>query len=157
MKKGFSLAELMVTVAILSVVALGIYNTLGVGSRSFYMEANHLELQQQARNALIRLVYELRQASSASIAVTVVSATSDRIVFNTQSALGVKYYLSGTRLVREFPAGTIKTVADNIGYLKFTPTPATNPTTLKIDTHADKTFFRTISFPLTETIKLRNG
>ncbi len=157
MKKGFTLPELMITIAIFSVIAIGIYNTLGGGSRSYYMEVTHLELQQQARNALNRMVHEMREASRASVTVTVLSATSDRIVFNTPSSLGVQYYLSGNNLVREFPTGTIKPVASNIAYLKFTPTPSTNPATLKIDTHSDKTFLGTMSFHLTETVKLRNG
>jgi prepilin-type N-terminal cleavage/methylation domain-containing protein len=152
-KKGVSLVEVLMTVVIFGALSIGFYGLWNLGNRTFYADSNLVELQQQARNGLDRMVRDLRQAVTSSVSITTISASSDRVTFNTISSTGVKYYLSGTQLIREYPSGTLTPVAHNISYLKFTLTSRL----LKIEIHADKNFFQTISVPLVEKVRLRNA
>jgi prepilin-type N-terminal cleavage/methylation domain-containing protein len=153
MKNGFTLVEVMVTTIIVGVIGVGFYGVLHTGSNTYYMDSNTLELQQQARNGLDRMVRELRQASAASAVITSSSSSSYKVVFNTPTVTGIQYYLTGTQLTREYPAGTKITIASEISYLKFT---LSSPT-LTIEIHAGKTFFRPLLFSLIETVTLRNA
>ena len=149
--KGFTLVETMISMLILSVVLLGVYGVLNTGQKVCAKDFVLLEVQEQARNAMARIVKDVRQSSAATI--TVISASNHRLTFTIPSATGVQYYLNGTNLVREFPAGTMVNVASNIGLLTFTQT----GTILQIQVRADKAFFSsTTSFSLVEKVRLRN-
>ncbi len=98
-----------------------------------------------------RIVREVR--GSSTTAITVINADSDKITVTTPAASGLMYYLSGTNLVREYPAATTVNVANSIGRLKFT----ISGSLLQIDVRADvSTFGQTVSFPLVEKVRLRN-
>ncbi|MBI3602399.1 MAG: prepilin-type N-terminal cleavage/methylation domain-containing protein [Candidatus Omnitrophica bacterium] len=149
--KAFTLVETMLCVLILSFVLLGVYGTLATGNALYTKDSTLLDMQQQTRNAMDRIVREVRQASSQT--VTSISASSYKIVFSIPTATGVQYYLSGTNLIRQAPSGSTTTVASNIALLKFT----LNGTLLQIQIQASKTIYNnTISFPLTEQVRLRN-
>ena len=110
-------------------------------------------MEQQTRNAIDRIVRQVRQASSQTITANYNSTTNDKIVFTIPTATGIQYYLNGTNLVREYPAGTTYNIASNISLLKFTLTGSL----LQIQVNANKTMYsQTISFLLTEKVRLRN-
>ncbi len=149
--KGVTLVESMVCIAVLSFVLLCVYGTLVTGNAIFAKDTTLLDMQQQARNGMDRIVREVRQSSSQTI--TNSSSTSYKIVFSIPTAAGIQYYLSGTNLIREYPAGTTRTVASNISLLKFT----LNGTLLQIQVQASKTIYNsTVMFPLTQQVRLRN-
>jgi hypothetical protein len=84
----------------------------------------------------------------------VVDANSDTITFTTPTANGVQYYRSNNQVVREYPSGTTRVVANRIARLKFT----LSGSVLKIDLRADQTSQgRTFSFSLSEKVRIRNG
>ena len=150
-KKGYTLVEALISVLILSFILLGVYGVLHTGNTIITNDNALLEMQQQARNAMDRIVREVRESSTQTI--TVIDADSDNISFTTPNETGIQYYRSGTNLVREYPPGTAKNVASNIAYLKFTLVGAL----LKISLRADKRIYtKTVSFPLTENVRLRN-
>ena len=141
----------MFCVVVLSFVLLGVYGTLETGNTIYTKDNALLDMQQQARNAMDRMVREVHQSSSQTI--TSISASSYKIVFSIPTATGVQYYLSGTNLIRQAPSGSTTTVASNISLLIFT----LNGTLLQIQIQADKTIYQhIISFPLTEQVRLRN-
>ena len=154
--KGYTLVETVITVALLSVILLGAYGVLHTGNVVVNKDLTLLDMQQQTRNAIDRIVREVRQASSQTITTNYNSTTNDKIAFKIpQIAIGtqVKYYLSGTNLVREDAAGATQNIASNINLLKFTLAGSL----LQIQVRADKTMFaNTISFPLIEKVRLRN-
>lgn len=151
MSKGFTLVEALLSMAILTIVLLGVYGVLKTGNTVIFNDAVRVELQQQARNAMDRLVREVRQASSHI--VTTINANHDRLTVTIPSASNILFYLSGTNFVREYPAGTIKTLASDISYLKF----STSGSVLTINVRASKTQYnRTITVPLMEKVRLRN-
>ena len=151
--QGYTLVEIIVTMAILSFILLGVYGVLQTGNTVFIKDTALLDMQQQTRNAIDRIVREVRQASSEIISTNINGTTNDRITFTIPTAAGIKYYLTGTDLIREYPAGTTKKLASNIGLLKFTVAGSL----LQIQARADKTIYaQVISFPLTERVRLRN-
>ena len=152
--KGYTLVELIVVLLLLSVILIGVYGTLITGNNIYIRDITLLDMEQQTRNAVDRIVREVRQASSQVITTNFNNTTNDKIVFTIPTATGIQYYLSGTNLVREYPAGTIRNVASNISLLKFTLTSSL----LQIQVRADKVIYstNTISFPLVEKVRLRN-
>ncbi len=68
--RGFSMVEVMVSMAILAMIALAIYGLLEAGTNSYNSTARKDTLQAAARNALDRLAEEIRTANPASTAFT---------------------------------------------------------------------------------------
>jgi type II secretory pathway component PulJ len=148
---GFTLVEALLSMSILAFVMMCAYGVLKTGNTLMTNDNALVDMQQQARNAMDRISREVRQSSSRT--VTVINANSDRITFTTPTAVNIMYYLTGTTLVREYPANTRTNVASNIARLKFT----VSGSTLLIDVRADKTLFaKTVSFPLVQKIRVRN-
>lgn len=81
---GFSLAELLVSLAVLALLLGGIFGILHSGVRTYGWGAERLEAQQSVRVALERIVKELREAgydpTAAGIA-PIVAAAPDRVTF----------------------------------------------------------------------------
>ncbi len=71
-QKGFSLIELMVVVVILSLVILGLVTFFTGGARSWIAGQSQLEAQRNARQAMDRMVREIREGKN----ITTGSATS---------------------------------------------------------------------------------
>ncbi len=148
---GFTLIEALMCIMIFSVILLGAYGVLATGNTVRTNDNALVEVQQQARNAMGRIVREVRQSSTHSIVA--LGANNYKITFTTPAAAGIMYYLSGTNLVREYPVNTKTNIASNIALLKFT----LSSTLLQIDIRSEKSLFnKIISFPLTEKVRLRN-
>ncbi len=150
-KQGFSLVELLIAMSIFIFMLLVAYGVLKTGNTIYTTDTIYLDMQQQARNGLERIIREVRESSTQ--AITTLDANNDRITFTTPNETGIQYYRSGTNLVREYPSGTVKIVASNIAYLKF----SLSGSLLQISVRADKAYSsRTISFLLVEKVRLRN-
>jgi len=67
MRKGFTLIEILVSIAILSVVIAGIFAVLNIGDMTWHSDMGVVNLQQQARQAMGSMVREIRQASDITI------------------------------------------------------------------------------------------
>ncbi len=150
-QQGYTLVEALISVLIMSVMLLGVYGVLQTGNTLITNDNAAVETGQQVRNAMDRIMREVRESSAATIST--LSATNKKITFTTPNETNIQYYLSGTNLVREYPSGTVKTIASSIGSLGFSLTGSL----LKIDIRGDKTYFgKTISLYLTEKVRLRN-
>ncbi len=151
-KKGFSFIEIMIVIAIFSMIGGGVFQIFSLGQKVYLTESALLDLQGYSRNAMDRMVREIRAASS--VTVTAVNTNVDSITFTTPSATGVQYYLSGNRIIREYPSGTTRIIAHDVARLKFTLTGSV----LQIELRADKTVLgRAFSFTAKEKVRLRNG
>lgn len=90
--KGFSLIELMVTVVILGLIVLGLVTFFTGGVRSWIAGQSQLEAQRNARQAIDRMVREIREAKD-----IVDSSTSSEIIFNTPWSTNLKYSWLGNK------------------------------------------------------------
>ena len=143
---------MFLVVTIFSFALMALYSIMLISNRSYFVDANYVELEQQARNSLDRMMREVRGAIKSSISITTVSATSDRLTFSKSGQSGIEYYLSGNQLIREY-SGTAKVVANNIGYLKF----SLSGSLLTINLKAEKNFFQLLSTPYKVQVRLRSG
>jgi len=94
-QRGFTLAELLVVVAILGLMLAGLVLVQQQGQQSYLMGAHRVEAQQNARVALDLMVRELRSAQT----VTVIPSGTD-ITFVDKNGLTIQYQLSGTTINR---------------------------------------------------------
>ncbi|MFW5872608.1 MAG: PulJ/GspJ family protein [bacterium] len=62
--KGFTLIEMMVTVAVLSIIILGLVAFFSGGMRSWVSGQNQLKAQREARQAMDQMVREIREGES---------------------------------------------------------------------------------------------
>lgn len=101
-ERGFSLAELLVAIAVLGFVMAGILALQQSGQLAYLTGAARVEVQQNARVALDLVMSELRSALSITAAANCNNAASgtDDITFVTQDNAIVRYRRNGTDLER---------------------------------------------------------
>src|SRR5262249_59277643 len=97
---GFSLAELLVVMAVLGLMLAGILAVQMQGQYSYLMGSSRVEAQQNGRVALELMVRELRSAQSVT---AIPSATN--MTFVDENGVTIQYQLSGSTLNRR-SAGT---------------------------------------------------
>lgn len=90
-QKGFSLIEMMVVVGILGVIVLGLVTFFTGGTKSWVAGQYQLTAQRNARQAMDRMVREIREASDIKASFT----SSIEINFNTPWNTDLKYSWSG--------------------------------------------------------------
>lgn len=90
-QKGFSLIEMMVVVAVLGVIVLGLVTFFTGGTKSWVAGQYQLTAQRNARQAMDRMVREIREASD----IIASSTSSIEINFNTPWSTDMKYSWSG--------------------------------------------------------------
>ncbi len=151
MKKGFTFVEFLITILLFGMISAGVAQIFTLGNSVYTVEMALADLQSHGRNAMDRMVREIR--ASSSVAVTVIDADSDLITFTTPTVTGTKYYRSSNLLVRENSSGTMTNIASNITRLKFTLTGSV----LKIDLRAGQTTMgRPLTYSLSQKVRLRN-
>jgi len=158
--KGFTLVEFLVSAVILSIIVIGIYGVLNVGNIMYYSDIGLLELQQNARQGMEKMINELREASN--IQISTLDDNSDQIVFNNYKGVGIEYYrdindLNGdgivNQIIRQDPSGSREVLANNITRLKF----LLSSPYLTIEVKAEKSVRQIpLSFSLKENVALRN-
>jgi len=90
-QKGFSLIEMMVVVVVLGVIVLGLVTFFTGGTKSWVSGQHQLTAQRNARQAMDRMVREIREASD----IIANSTSSIEINFNTPWNTDLKYSWSG--------------------------------------------------------------
>ena len=102
-QKGFSLIEMMVVVVILGLIVLGLVTFFTGGVKSWVAGQSQLEAQRNARQAMDRMVREIREGKN--ITNNSYDSDGDTIVLSiptlgSEPAYDVTYNLSGTTIVR---------------------------------------------------------
>jgi len=92
-QKGFSLIEMMVVVVILGLIVLGLVTFFTGGTKSWVAGQYQLAAQRNARQAMDRMVREIREASD----IIANSTTSKEINFNTPRDPNLNYSWSGKK------------------------------------------------------------
>ena len=94
-KKGFSLIEMMVVVVILGLVVLALVTFFTGGTISWMAGQSQLKAQREARQAIDRMVREIREANKIYS-----TSISDEIYFHTPFDGDISFSLSGRDLKR---------------------------------------------------------
>lgn len=112
--KGLTLIELVVTATILSILLGGIYGILGGTLKLWQHGSEKIDIQQNARIALNMMEMDIRRAS---MVYNYSSANSMYINVDNQQ---LRYYLSGTQLLKAATGQGNNPVAYNVSKLQFT-------------------------------------
>jgi len=160
MDKGFTLMEVLISVAILSIIFAASYAVLLTGHNTWFVGLDMSELQSQLRLGSSYIIREFREATVFSI--TPVDADDDTLVFTTPSETAISYYRDindlnndglTNQIIREYPSGTRRVVANNISSLRF----SSSGELLQVNMAAAKTSKgRTLQVSLAEKVRARN-
>ena len=112
-QKGFSLIEMMVVVVILGLIVLGLVTFFTGGTKSWVAGQYQLAAQRNARQAMDRMVREIREASD----IIANSTTSKEINFNTPWNSNLNYSWSGKKWDPVFE--DINSLINNVQILTF--------------------------------------
>jgi len=93
-QKGFSLIEMMVVVVILGLIVLGLVTFFTGGAKSWVAGQSQLEAQRNARQAMDRMVREIREGSE------ITTDTDTKIIFDTPWVTEITYELLVNTLYR---------------------------------------------------------
>jgi prepilin-type N-terminal cleavage/methylation domain-containing protein len=153
-RKGYTLVEVFISIAILSLIVGAVYVVLNFGTVSWHSEVGLLVVHQQARQAIDGMSREIRQSKESDITINV---AGDRIdFFIPDSTNSISYYISSGQIVREHPIGTQRVLLDGVTSLDFSPNPFSGDT-VQIDITATRVVFgRSLSVSLTQKVRLRN-
>lgn len=154
-RKGFTFAETMVSALIFGMLAVGILSVLIVGQKAWHSDIGKAELQQQARLAMDGMTREVREGSSADIAQPADGANGGQLDFTTSESAGtISYYLDGNQLIREYPAGSERILANDVEAIDF----SLSGDVLTIELDLGKSVYGAdLDFSLKEQVRLRNG
>lgn len=155
MNKAFTLLELMVSILIMTVMVFAIYSVLNIAGAYFPTDTALLDLQQQARQTIEIITKESREASLSSISIAPIDVNNDVLMFSTPSKNGVSYYVNpaNRQLIRQYPAGTMRVVANSISSLKFSLTGNLLVMTVQTQRNAQQ---KTLTFQLKGRVRVRN-
>jgi len=126
--KAFTLVEVIVSVAIFSLLLGGMLNAFLASQGLFYDDIVLVDLQQNARLVMNGMVREIRQSAAVNItSATDVSfkipknLTTTVVLTDPNTYYEIRYYLDETnhQIKRVHPVGTEKTIANEISQLSF--------------------------------------
>ncbi len=120
-RKGFTFTEVLITVAILGVLAMSAPTLLTQVNRLFILGRAKLELQQEARAAMYIITRELRQAQSDTMIIDQVTGQPyySRLRFTKAQGDSITLYQSGKSLIHQ-DGVQYSTMTQNVAYLSFT-------------------------------------
>jgi len=124
-QKGFSLIEMMVVVVILGLIVLGLVTFFTGGAKSWVAGQSQLKAQREARQAIDRMVREIREGKNittgSEISITV-SVPHFDIDGNVDSYNDVNYYWSGDTWdpINRIVSLGINALINNVQSLAFT-------------------------------------
>ncbi len=123
-EKGLTLIEVISTMAIFSIILVGLYGLFGGALKHWDIGSSKIDVQQNARIALNMIEMDVR---AADYVVSGSNATSLRLYVNNKET---RYHLSGTQILKSVGGEGNNPVAYNISSLEFTYFPATSQCSL---------------------------
>lgn len=87
-RNGFSLLEVLISVAIFLIIASAMFALLTSGKKAFDMGAAQIDVEQEARRALDYISKELRQSSDSKISGVAPGASGNTIIFEIPYDIG---------------------------------------------------------------------
>ncbi len=127
-RKGVTLMELMVVLAIVSALFMVAAPMLLQSNRQFILVRSRLQLQQEARGVMYVITRSVRQAKNDSIVISRYNAYQpfySKISFVRQSAVSgvpstVVFQQEGTNLCQYIGGTSRRVISSNLNYLAFT-------------------------------------
>lgn len=121
-RQGFTLTEVMLTVAIVGILGAGSAQLLLQANRHFILGRTRVELQQEARAVMYVLNRNLRQAQASTVRIDRLASTQpfySRIAFTKIQGTTMSFHQSGAKLIHTVGSRST-TLTSNLRYLAFT-------------------------------------
>ncbi len=144
--KAFTLIELMIAMAIFSIILGAIYSVLSMGRTSYYTGDIQIAVQQEARKAMDKMTREIREASSVNL--------SNNYPFLIQASR-IKYEVNSGQLQKIVEGGSTTVLANDVGNVQFTLIGG-DMVYITLTTQKNTVSGRSLSADLTSQVKLRN-
>jgi prepilin-type N-terminal cleavage/methylation domain-containing protein len=141
---GYTLAELMISVAVLGVIFALAPRALVDTYNFFRMSIVRAEIQRDARASLDLMNRELRQARAASVTVDRLSASQppySRATFYTVNNSTMSFWQDGPKLRMYETSRATRTVAENLRYMAFTYGESPNENILSVSVTFEKSLY----------------
>ena len=139
-ERGFSIVEMMMTIALGAIIAYMISNVMRLGNDHSQVMGTRLTIQDSARQGLTRMLQEIRET-----APTHITWTANNLIFQIPTAVSssgvitwsgnIQYALGGIggqQLIRTDPIGTKAVIANDVQQIIFTGNSAANPTLMTV-------------------------
>ncbi|HLF19114.1 MAG TPA: prepilin-type N-terminal cleavage/methylation domain-containing protein [Candidatus Omnitrophota bacterium] len=167
-RSGFTLVEAMVAVILFSLLfgaSMLIYLS---GNESWHTNSVRLELQQEIRKGMSKVMDDLRQAGTSVVSINADGTWNPTISFRTVTGVSggsaswstnlITYSVSSDQLVRQVGLSTPGVVAIDIDSVQFRRQ-ASTPDIVEVNLVAQGTTYRgrTLSISADFSIQLRNG
>ncbi|MFC1501568.1 PilW family protein [Elusimicrobiota bacterium] len=138
-KKGFTLVELMIVIAILGIMFVMGPQIFVQANRFLMMNQAKIEIQREARSVLSLFNRNLRQAYASTITIDSAGGQPpySRISFQTIDGLTYTFYQSGSQLVMA-TSNTTKILTDKVKYISFAPPSSVDLTIISISLTLEK-------------------
>jgi type II secretory pathway component PulJ len=159
--EGFTIAEMMIVVALSSIITFGAFAILRVGTEQSQLSQTKMTLQDGAREALYKMVQEIRQSAPSRVTIgaggnslqfqapnptSLVNATYD---LNWTSAHTIQYTLSAGQLQRtDTTTNQTSVMANDITAIQFAGN-IPQPTLVTITISAQRTLISGRQIPAT--------
>lgn len=158
-ERSFTLAEILVVVVITPILLAVLFSIMNTGNQIYSTVTASMDIRQNARNAMERIVREVRESNSST--VTTDRPNADRVSFTTprfKDAYGVQqplvYFLNTSgQVIREYPPGTLTPVASGVTSLVFVKTGPQLDIAVTTAQTADR---RPLSYSIKQKVRLRN-
>ena len=120
-RRGVTLIEMMITVAILGIIVAGFTSLLTYFTKFRRLNTARIEIQRDARNSLSWMNKQLRQGKSSTVVIDQASGESpwSRIYFETIKGKQIYYYQDGNKLYQTIN-GVTSSMAENLRSIRFT-------------------------------------
>ncbi|MEI6845912.1 MAG: type II secretion system protein [Candidatus Firestonebacteria bacterium] len=119
-KKGYTLVEVMLVLAVMGIVLAGTMGLLINFTRFWRVNQAKLDIQRDARRTLSLMNKKLRQAVQSSIVIDQVTGMPpwSRVTFTGLDSVSISYYQNGDRLYQE-ANGQILLLGENLKTIRF--------------------------------------
>lgn len=155
-RSGFTIIELMVSLGIFTILIAGIYTVLLIGDSTMRTGLTYIELSQDVRLGIDRMIKELHNARRSTISIPDDSYITFQVPGNSniiQYSLGG---LDGRQLIRtETGASTV--LCNNVQSIQFSPSPFTGSIIfIMLQTQKTSLSRRIVTTALNVNLKVRN-
>jgi len=136
-KKGFTLIELMIVVALLGILGYGVMKFFTDTYRVWWRASQQIDAQQKARAAMDEMTKSIRQAKPVTGIVLGQQAGEDSntmITFTHIDGRQISYYKLGDSVKRVINGVTTDMISEDVSSVYFTVDSATAPTRVDIST-----------------------
>ncbi len=153
---GFTLIELMVTLGIFAFLIVAVYTFLAVGDSTTEAGLTYIEISQDARLGIDRMINELRSAQCSAVSIPDGSYITFRVPTNPnliQYSLGG---IDGGQLIRT-EAGTDTILCNNAHSVQFNPSPFSGSViSITLQTQETSSSRHDFTTTLSGSVKVRN-